>query len=144
MYRVNSNIFNNKSKGFTLIEVLVASFILFLVLTSITMVYRGAMLSSGKAERALLFSSFIAPVSESIRMQLQSSTLNKTNGQGSMGKITFNWTAIQTFQAQTPLSIDAENGLVNQSGKTFSLWDVTLQLQLNNTTREYTFSKVTW
>ena len=53
---------NKKSAGFTLLEVLLAAFILFLVITSVTLVYRGAILSSGKAERSLLISGSVPSI----------------------------------------------------------------------------------
>lgn len=143
-YWVKSNTFKNITRGFTLIEVLISSFILFLVLTSITMVYRGAMLSSSKAERTLYFSSFIEPISERVRIQLQAEPNIEKQGQGSMGEVTYNWHAIQTFQGQAPASIDGESGLTIQNNKVFRLWDVKLKLKLKNATREYSFSKVTW
>jgi len=135
---------NRNQKGFTLIEVLVASFILFLVIAAITMVYRGALLSSHKAERALQLSSLVEPISEQIRLQLQSSTNNEVQGQGSMGAITFNWSAIEAFQAKAPPSVDAEQGDIFQSEKTFKLWNITLELKLKSATRNYDFSEVSW
>lgn len=131
-------------KGFTLIEVLVASFILFLVIAAITMVYRGALLSSHKAERSLLFSSLVEPISEEVRLTLQSSTVNEVQGQGSMGEITFNWSAIEVFQAKIPPLVDAERGISTQGSKVFRLWDITLELQLNSATRNYYFSEISW
>lgn len=131
-------------KGFTLIEVLVASFILFLVIAAVTMVYRGALLSSHKAERTLQFSSLVEPISEQIRLQLQSPANNELQGQGSMGPITFNWLAVQAFKAKAPALLDAESGDIAQGNKTFRLWHITLELQLKNTTRDYHFSEVSW
>jgi len=135
---------NRNQKGFTLIEVLVASFILFLVIAALTMVYRGALLSSHKAERSLQFSSLVEPISEQIRLNLQSSTNNEVQGQGSMGAVTFNWSAIEAFQAKAPPSVDAEQGSVIQGEKTFRLWNITLELQLKSATRDYHFSEVSW
>lgn len=143
---LNSPNLNKKQKGFTLIEVLVASFILFLVIAAVTMVYRGALLSSHKAERTLQFSSLVEPISEQIRLQLQSSanTNSELQGQGNMGAITFNWIATQAFQAKAPALLDAESGDITQENKTFKLWHIALQLELKNATRDYHFSEVSW
>jgi prepilin-type N-terminal cleavage/methylation domain-containing protein len=135
---------SNNQKGFTLIEVLVASFILFLVIAAVTMVYRGALLSSHKAERSLKFSSLVEPISEHIRLTLQSPINNEVQGQGSMGAITYNWSATEAFQGKAPPSFDAEQGSVTQGEKTFKLWDVTLELQLKTASRSYYFSEVSW
>ena len=108
------------------------------------MVYRGAVLSSHKAERALQFSSLVDPISEQIRLQLQSSANNELQGQGNMGAVTFNWLAIQAFQAKAPALLDAESGDISLGNKTFRLWHVTLELKLKNTVRNYQFSEVSW
>jgi Tfp pilus assembly protein PilV len=133
-----------KNKGFTLIEVLVSAFILFLVLAAISMVYRGALLSSHKAERTLQFSALVVPISEQIRFQIQSSTNNAQQGQGSMGAVTYKWVAQQEFASQAPPLLDAESGGVSQSNNIFTLWHVSLTLQLKTTTREYYFYEVSW
>lgn len=135
---------NTQTKGFTLIEVLVASFILFLVIAAITMVYRGALLSSNKAERTLQLSSLVEPISEQVRLQLQSSTNNELQGQGSMGQITFNWLAKKEFESKAPALLDAEEGELTQGNKVFKIWHITLKLQLKKATREYHFNEVSW
>lgn len=140
----NSANLSRGNKGFTLIEVLVSSFILFLVLAAISMVYRGALLSSHKAERTLQFSALVEPISEQIRFQLQSSTNNEHQGQGSMGKVSFKWLAQQKFASKAPAQLDEEIGEFTQDNKIFTLWHISLTLQAKNTTREYYFYEVSW
>ena len=135
---------NKTQQGFTLIEVLVASFILFLVIAGVTMVYRGAVLSSHKAERSLKIASMVEPISEQIRLHIQSSSGAESQGQGTMGAINFSWNAIQTSQAKAPESLDGESGNITQGNKTFRLWHITLELKLNKATRHYSFSEVSW
>jgi len=136
---------NKNQTGFTLIEVLVASFILFLVLAAITMVYRGALLSSHKAERTLQFSSLVEPISEHIRIQIQeSSSEEQLLGSGNMGKLIFSWVAIKTHQSKAPLKLNIGTGEYDTGNKTFKLWEVTLNLQLKKASREFTFSEVSW
>lgn len=133
------------NRGFTLIEVLIASFILFLVITSITMVYRGALLSSHKAERVLTFSSLIGPVSEQVKDIIhQSSKESELQGQGKMGPLTYSWTATQIKSGKAPERFDAITGTLKTSKVTFTLWDVSVNLQLKTATRQYYFSEVTW
>jgi len=142
---LNSPNSNKNQKGFTLIEVLVASFILFLVLAAITMVYRGALLSSYKAERTLRFSSIVEPISEQVRIQIQeSSSEEQLIGSGNMGEVTFNWVAIKTHQSKAPLKLNIGTGEYDTGNKTFNLWEVTLKLQLKKASRDYHFSEVSW
>jgi len=135
----------SKQKGFTLIEVLVASFILFLVIASITVVYRGALLSSGKAERTLLFSSFVEPISEQIRIQVQSSVnQEQLEDQGTMGSISYDWSALVVYKAKAPEQFNLDTGELDKGKKTFLMWNITLHLQLGSATRQYEFSEVSW
>ena len=52
----------HKHSGFTLLEVLISGFILFMVVASTTLVYQGALLSSGKAEQSLIFATAVSPI----------------------------------------------------------------------------------
>ncbi len=132
-------------KGFTLIEVLVASFILFLVISAVTMVYRGALLSSNKAERTLVFSALVEPISEQIRSHIRSSKdEEQLQGNGEMGELVFSWHASAKYQSKAPEQFNALNGNVDSGNKTFKLWDVTLQIKLKSATREYHFSELSW
>lgn len=143
-HKINKLNKNKCSKGFTLIEVLLASFILFLVISSITIIYRGALLSSSKAERALQLSSMVVPVSEQIRIKLQSPSNNEYQGQGMMGAVSFVWSAEQAFQSNTPVSFDNETGVIISNNKMIRLWHIHLQLQLGKTSRQYFFNEVSW
>lgn len=109
------------------------------------MVYRGAVLSSGKAERTLIISSFVEPISENIRIEVQSSkSQNQLEGQGSMGEINFSWTAIVAVQAKAPERINASTGELDTGNKTFQLWNISLQLQLGSASRSYEFNEFSW
>lgn len=133
------------SQGFTLIEVLVASFILFLVISTMTMVYRGAMLSSHKSERVLKFTTVIEPIAQKIRIQIQSpSDQGGFNGNGVMGDITYSWSATKAQESKAPLVFDLELGEVSSGNKTYSLWDITLELKANGASRQYQFNEVSW
>lgn len=144
--RVNTNNnTNNKQQGFTLIEVLVASFILFLVIASVTMVYRGALLSSFKAEQVLRFSSMVEPISEQIRSQIKdASGEGDKQGNGAMGELTYHWSATVSQQGTAPEQFNFESGEVEAGKVTFYLWHIELQLQFKTATRQYQFTEVTW
>jgi len=143
--RINTHLQYKSAKGFTLIEVLLASFILFLVIAAITMVYRGALLSSYKAERVLTFSALIGPVSEQVRAQIQlGSKESELQGQGEMGQITYSWTATQIQSGKAPERLDVLTGTLKTSITTFKLWDVSIDLQLKTAKRQYYFNEVTW
>ena len=63
----------NRQRGFTLLEVLIAGFILFLVISSMTFVYRGAFLSSNKAESAIKFTAAIPSIKQLVSGKIRAS-----------------------------------------------------------------------
>lgn len=133
------------TQGFTLIEVLVASFILFLVIAAVTMVYRGALLSSFKAERVLSFSTLVEPIAEQISTEITAADqVNQLQGSGAMGTLTFSWQAVVSHQSKAPEMFNAGTGEMDSGDKTFKHWQVTMQLQLKNATREYQFNEISW
>lgn len=135
----------SKQHGFTLIEVLVASFILFLVITSITMVYRGALLSSHKAEQVVRFSGMVDPISEQVRSQVQSATgQQEIQGRGKMGEIEYEWQAKVMQYTTAPEQFNIETGEIEAGEITFYLWNVKMQLQLNSTQRQYQLTELSW
>lgn len=135
----------HKSRGFTLIEVLVASFILFLVIAAITMVYRGATLSSFKAQRVLQFSALVGPISEQVRIEVRNSEQgSELNGQGKMGGIDYTWQANLVEQSTAPLRYNVDSGEYEAGDKIFGLVLIDLQLKLNNGIRDYQFHEVHW
>ena len=124
-----------RERGFTLLEVLLAGFILFLVLTSMTQVYRGAMLASGKAEKTLSLVASVPAiriiVSEAITESLARS------GEGSYGEIDFTWTAALAYEGLPPFDLrrDAPDII-------YYLWDVDLKVTQGNLARQYEFREL--
>ena len=132
---------NKKSAGFTLLEVLLAAFILFLVITSVTLVYRGAILSSGKAERSLLISGSVP----SIRMVITEAFRDNPQyeghvGEGSYGKLNYQWVATLTHLGQPSLLLQRDTGRDIR----YYLWHVELQVSRGGASRTYNFSEISW
>lgn len=134
-------VYRNQQKGFTLLEVLLSGFILFLVLSSMTLVYRGALLSSSKAEKSVVISSSVLPirrlVSDKVRHGMP---LRELAGDGAFGKVSYSWRAILAATGK-PSALTIEN-----SGEEleYFLWHVDLYLQQGKVTRTYRFSEISW
>ena len=128
-----------KQGGFTLLEVLLAGFILFLVLSSMTMVYRGAMLSSGKAERALKLTSSIMPIKQIIAQQLHAGDgEKKLAGDGRYGHLNYTWTGTVTHQGYYRVQDDP------QASINYYLTKIDMRVTDGDAAREYAFSELTW
>ena len=129
----------SNQRGFTLLEVLVAGFILFLVINSSTMIYRAALLSSGKAEKSLMITSAVP----SIRMII--SDIFRENGhsaaragEGSFGELTYLWTAKLRYEGLPRETLESRPRNLR-----YYLWEVRLTIKKGNLTRRYTFNEVT-
>ena len=130
-----------KQRGFTLLEVLIAGFILFLVLSSMTLVYRGALISSSKAEKVLVIASAVPSIrvliTESFR---QGSVTNTHKGSGLFGDLEYQWMA---NLAQTGMPSDI---IQQDSGRQlrYFLWDIELTISNGNAVRKYKFRELSW
>jgi prepilin-type N-terminal cleavage/methylation domain-containing protein len=137
----------NNSKGFTLIEILVASMILFASFATVALLYRGALLSSDKAANHLQISAVVpevlGQVRKSIRMQGKQ-PLEQLQGSGAMWQVRFEWQAqLEEFKAPAPI-FDVDTGQYIEQPAKYKLWLVDLTLDHDGTQREYSFEELSW
>ena len=134
-----------KENGFTLLEVLVAAFILFLVIAAMTFVYRGAVLTSNKAERSLHFSALVTPICEQIRAQIRNSAdQHKLEGEGVMGDVSYSWAAREDETSTEPDYFDPDHGDYIAGSRKFTLRTIHVVVRNGNASRQYEFSELTW
>ena len=134
-------------QGFTLIEVLIAGVILFMVIASTTLVYRSALLSSNKAQQTLTITGYIPIIADNITEQLQQldlGTQNKLQGEGGFMDVTYYWQAnlIQAKAAQPVL--DGFSGETIAQEPRYRLWQVDLELNLGATNKRYQYEDLTY
>ena len=127
--------------GFTLLEVLLAAFILFLVLVTTTDIYRGALLSSSKAQNSLILSAAIPPIRILVTDVMQNNYGNSiTEGTGQYGDLEYSWEASQAYVGEPSIVIQEDAG----TSVKYFLWNVRLTLQLADLKRVYYFRELTW
>ena len=130
-----------KQSGFTLLEVLLAGFILFLTIMAMTLVYRGALLSSAKAEQSLSVVASVPSIRAIISEKFHRSVSEGIYfGSGVFGSVNFSWVATLRLEAE-PNRIFADDSGLDVEFR-YSLWDVELTLTKGNLTRRYSFSEV--
>ena len=128
-------------KGFTLLEVLLAGFILFLVLSSMTLVYRGALLTSSKAEQSLVTSSAFSSIRRIITDSFRSGPAKPMySGNGLYLGVEYRWVA-QPVMAGRPSIFLLEDMKLEVN---FILWDVELILFNGGNNRVYRFRELSW
>ena len=132
--------------GFTLIEVLVASFILFLVISSITLIYRNAILSSSKAESAIELTAYTQFVIEQVRIDIsQADDIEQMSGSGSISnEIAYQWEATVLSQSRSPSEYMASTGQVEQGKHLLKYWRINLQVNMDGRQKNYVFNEVSW
>jgi prepilin-type N-terminal cleavage/methylation domain-containing protein len=129
----------NRQRGFTLLEVLIAGFILFLVISSMTFVYRGAFLSSNKAESAIKFTAAIPSIKQLVSGKIRASAKEQNlSGQGTYGRFYYSWTGTATHEG---IYVQPDNA---DDRKYYYLMKVELNVTNGAAIREYSFSELVW
>ena len=136
-------------KGFTLLEVLVASLILFLVIVTMMNVYRGAILSSSKAERSLSLVAEVPQLRPLITQEIQASSGESyIERSGVIGEISFQWRAEPVIKgrAYSPENEDMDSPFYRSGrGSTLLyLWVVDLTVSMEGMQRSYQFEELSW
>ena len=132
-----------QQQGFTLLEVLLAGFILFITIAAMTMVYRGALLTSSKAEKSLDISAVVIPVRQLISDQVgENSHLESGFGEGRYGEVNYRWKSSRTHVGFPSPILMEDSGLFNDLR--YYLVEVDVQFQLGSLTRDYQFKEMAW
>ena len=135
-----------RQRGFSLIEVLVASVILFAVITTVTLIYRGGLLASAKATRSIELIGAAPAIASQITDTLQSSRGSIATGGGSQGEVTFVWEAERLDQGVV-LSVETvglEDLGADSDADKVVLWRVRFTITLNEFSRRFEYTEITW
>lgn len=137
--------FRKKQTGFTLIEILISGVILFSVISIVSTVYRGAVLSSSKASQSIELSATIPLLLDTIRFHIRQSNENNTlHQEGMIDGITFEWKATVIKEGAPPKKFSPEDGSIIDFSTRFYLWKVELQLEKGERQEYYEFEELSW
>ncbi|MFC0117838.1 PulJ/GspJ family protein [Pseudoalteromonas xiamenensis] len=136
-----------RDTGFTLIEVLVASVILFSAVSVSALIYRNATMASIKATETLSFAtqlkSTLSAIEDDIRVRSQS-TDTKLSGQGTEDHFQYRWIAVLAEQASPPPRFDPDTGSFLPAKRSYKLWHVELTTTIAGKSKEYDFYEMGW
>ncbi|MBD1580977.1 PilW family protein [Pseudoalteromonas sp. S16_S37] len=134
-------------KGFTLVELLVSVVILLSVITTVSMLYRGAFISSEKATKYIQLSTAITGILDNIRFEIRHAPFEQSTleGAGNNGGVSYQWKATIIKEKQYSTSAtSSEFGPMRTSTNQYKLWQVQLQAEAKGLTRQYHFKEVNW
>lgn len=138
---------NKKQTGFTLIEILVASVILFATITLVSDMFRGAFISSERANRHVTISGImpiaLKQVQAALRHQAKSSE-QSASGSNVFWGVTVNWQAQRVAFKSAPPLYDYNLGEYQQVPDKYSFWKVNAQFSYGETFTEYEYYEVSW
>lgn len=137
--------YNNK--GFTLIEILVASVILFSTIAIVTVIYKNAMLVSEKANNHVVISGFVPIMLSNIRQEIRGQGDIETQllkGSGNSWGVDYRWSANLIEFKSAAVRYDPDTGKDVSYPAKYKLWNVILNLNLNGTQQQHQFKELSW
>ncbi|WP_281556601.1 prepilin-type N-terminal cleavage/methylation domain-containing protein [Thalassomonas sp. RHCl1] len=136
-----------KNSGFTLIEVLVASAILFSSIAVVSLIFKSSYLASQKAElrvgQAGLVPALLKLVQAEIRRKTDDNN-DKISGQGVIWGQNYQWNASLIAFRAAPDKFDIDIGKMQSYPKKFKLWQVQLRLGSEKGARDFQYHELSW
>lgn len=144
----SKNIYNKHiQSGFTLIEILVATVILFTSIATVSVIYKGAYLSAEKANAHVTISGVIPMVLNNIRQDIRAqgnSELTELSGKELAWGVNYNWSAAQIAFKAPPDVYDPDNGNMLSSPNKYKLWQVDLIVSYKVARKSYQYNELSW
>ncbi|CAM5225680.1 type II secretion system protein [Alishewanella longhuensis] len=141
---MQTNVQTNKAaRGFTLIEILVAMTILFLVVTTGFMAFQSALAAAQRSAQLNYLLTAVPYIQQQIKMQLQANP-QQQGGEGMQLNVAYSW------QSEAgPLTSAPNDPVLIQFGHTehkprFQLHQVSITLTYHQQQRQFSYQELTW
>ena len=136
---------NVKARGFTLIEVLVASIILFIFVAMAAQIFRQSAVSSLKAERAVKVAAVVPLVVENIRGKIMDAKdLSVVKGQGQLQEVSYIWRADLAQRLPPIEGFDPRTEEFRTFDDKYNLWNVDITIVIDSYERHWVYEELTW
>lgn len=132
------------SKGFTLLEILIAAVILFTGLTFISDGYRANLRASEKAKQTLKMLHPLPFIERHVQSQLRANPEDSLEGNGRISGVDFSFQAVTTRFKPPPPSFDPDFEDVVTFAPRYRLYDVKLLLKFGTVQREFIYQELAW
>lgn len=133
-----------QSKGFTLVEVLIAAVILFAALSLSALTLQTLRQSSAKAEKVIKTLQPARMIALSIQQQIRSQPQDEMSGTGALGEVLYEWQAKVIKTGSAPAQLDIDSSTLVVPPERFRLYQVDLQLSLDGRTEYLQFKELAW
>ena len=130
-------------KGFTLIEVLIASVILFLFLAIASQAFNQSATASRKAERAAKIAGLLPLLTENIRNKIVAAKqISVQSDSGSFFDLNYQWEATLLERLGPPKRLSVE--IEDDTRDRFNLWQVNVIIGEGRYQRRWQYEEITW
>lgn len=134
----------SRSRGFTLIEVLIASTILFASITVISESYRASLMASDKASKTAEMLTPLPLIVGHVKTRLLETPEERVQGRGEVLGVRFEFEARSTQFAAPPRRFEPDSGEVRTFAPRFRLYDVNLKLRAGAQQRSFVYQELAW
>lgn len=132
-------------KGFTLVEVLVASVVLIISVSTMSLVLSNAVLTEEKVDKRAKVLWQLPFVLDDIDISLKlNDGKDSVTKSGYLLGAEYTWAAEAIKQSGPPAVIDQEIGSLIASDVTFVLWNVSLVIRSGNWQKEFELKEFSW
>ena len=133
-----------RRQGFTLIEVLIASTILFASLTVISEAYRASVIASQKASLTAELLTPLPAIADHVKEKLMANPVERVSGDGRVLGVSFAFEA-QSRRFVAPASrFDPDSGARQTYSPRYRLYDVKLDLKSGRIHRSFRYQELAW
>jgi prepilin-type N-terminal cleavage/methylation domain-containing protein len=133
------------AKGFTLIEVLIASVIIITVLSLAAMSFSNARLNSEKASDTLKLLAPVPIIMDTIREQIRKEVKSDMlSGDGAIDGVLYSWQASLESAGSPPDNFDVEQGTVIRYKPRYKIYVVQLSMSSGTKSEAFEFKELAW
>lgn len=133
-----------RARGFTLIEVLIASTILFIVIAAAAEGYRGALLASRRAESLVRLLTPLPLITAAVRDTLRSKPAERLTGGAELLGVRYEFEAVTARYGAPPRRFDPDAADFREYPPRFRLYDVHLRLRAGERERQFVYQELAW
>lgn len=133
-----------RTRGLTLIEVLIAATILFGTMVILSESYRASLSADLRATRLVELLTPVPMIVSSIRLELLENPEEKRSGAGRLLGVNYRYEAKQARFAPPPAGFDPDTTEFQNYAPRFRLYDVTLEINTRGLKRTFIYQELAW